>query len=125
MSAPLALLITDYHMYFDKFTFKTRVGQKIQNICLPLYESHSHHNSNDSLFSFRTAFHPKSKTLISKERAFDIPTYVLKYTMAGQQWDDGDVEYHRWLSVATLLIYGLQDQLVDLEEEQDMERVRY
>ncbi len=53
-------------------------------------------------------------------RAFDVPTYVLKYTMNGQWWPDGGVEFHQWINVATLVIHGAQDKLVLLEEEEEM-----
>ena len=56
-------------------------------------------------------------------RAFDVPTYVLKYTMNGQNWLEGGEDYHRWITPTTLLIYGRQDKLVLMEEEQEMERV--
>jgi hypothetical protein len=43
--------------------------------------------------------------------------------MRGQDWLDGDEVFHRLLNVATLLVYGVKDQLVSLEDEQDMEKV--
>ena len=57
------------------------------------------------------------------EKAFDVPTYVLKHIMNGQNWLEGGEDYHRWLETAVLLIYGRQDRLVTLEEEQEMEKV--
>ena len=58
-----------------------------------------------------------------QERAFDVPTYVLKYTMMGQDWLEGGLEYHMMLNVPTLIIHGEQDKLVSIEEEEEMERV--
>ena len=60
---------------------------------------------------------------MDKGEAFSIPTYVLQHTMNGQDWPDGDELYHQWLLCPTLLIYGAQDKLVTLKEEQHMEEV--
>ena len=43
--------------------------------------------------------------------------------MNGQNWEEGDVEYHRWISAPTLLLHGRQDQLVSIEEEMEMVEV--
>ena len=67
---------------------------------------------------FRSAFN--SKKYISQDKAFDVPSYVLKYIMNGQWWPDGGAEYHQWIKAATLLIHGAQDKLVLLEEEEEM-----
>ena len=68
----------------------------------------------------RNAFHKESKTCIPQERAFDIPSYVLKYTMNGQVWPQGDELYHEGIDVPTLLVHGRDDHLVSVEEEQGM-----
>lgn len=52
--------------------------------------------------------------------AFDIPAYVLSYVMNGQEWPDGDDVFHNWITVATLLIYGAEDQFIGLDDEEDM-----
>jgi pimeloyl-ACP methyl ester carboxylesterase len=52
-----------------------------------------------------------------------VPAYVLKHTMAGQVWLEGDKEYHSWLDVPTLLIHGVQDKLITIEEEVEMKEV--
>ncbi len=69
------------------------------------------------------AFASTRRPVISPEEAFAIPTYVLRHTMNGQIWPDGDELFHNWLMCPTLLIYGLKDQLVSLREEKDMEEV--
>lgn len=72
----------------------------------------------------RNAFHKESKICIPQEHAFDIPSYVLKYTMNGQIWPHGDDVYYEGIDVFTLLIHGRDDHLVSVEEEQDMVEVR-
>ena len=49
--------------------------------------------------------------------------YVLKYTMDGQVWPDGDLAYHEEITAPTLLIHGQQDSLVPIEEALLMEAV--
>jgi abhydrolase domain-containing protein 8 len=61
---------------------------------------------------------------VAHEKAFDIPTYVLKGIMNGQMWEEGDAEYHEWINAPTLLIHGKEDQLVSIEEENEMVEVR-
>ena len=82
------------------------------------------------LFSFslayhsRRAFHTKRPHTGSEEqRALDVPSYVLHATMKGQNWMDGDEDYHLDIAVSVLLIYGMQDQFVSLEEEEWMQEV--
>ena len=58
-----------------------------------------------------------------RELAFQIPTHVLRHTMNGQDWADGDELYHNWLTCPTLLLYGDKDKLVALDEEHEMLRV--
>ncbi|CAC5377514.1 ABHD8 [Mytilus coruscus] len=73
----------------------------------------------------RGAFHPSFKKSSDREKAFDVPTYVLSYVMNGQHWPDGDDLYHSWINVPTLLVYGQQDGLVDKEEEEEMTKTIY
>ena len=80
-------------------------------------QTRHHHVSN------RSAFHTSRRPAMDKEDAFSIPTYVLQHTMNGQDWSDGDELYHQWLLCPTLLIYGAQDKLVTLKEEEHMEEV--
>ena len=74
-------------------------------------------------FCFRGAFSTTKEPVIPLEEAFAIPTYVLKHTMNGQIWPEGDDFFHNWLMCPTLLIYGLNDKLISLEEEKEMEEV--
>ncbi|XP_013390910.1 protein ABHD8-like [Lingula anatina] len=74
----------------------------------------------------KSAFHKESKkTYVPKEKALDVPTYILKHMMNGQVWPEGNAEFHQWLNVPTLLIFGQDDQLVSLEEEIEMNMVIY
>ena len=76
------------------------------------------------LFYFnRSAFKDPSKSSVPAERAFDVPTYVLKHTMNGQDWPGGTAEYHSHIRCPTLLIHGEHDSLVTVEEEEEMEQV--
>lgn len=43
--------------------------------------------------------------------------------MQGQYWPEGNQEYHAAVNVAVLLIYGLQDEFVTLDETQWMHEV--
>ena len=43
--------------------------------------------------------------------------------MRGQLWKEGDEDYHAALNVGVLLIYGMQDELVQLDDEQWMQEV--
>ncbi|XP_048735832.1 uncharacterized protein LOC125651303 [Ostrea edulis] len=70
----------------------------------------------------RGAFHNNSKLLVDKQKAFDIPTYVLDFIMNGQWWLDGDDLYHSCINVSTLLIWGRHDKFVSLEEEEAMDK---
>lgn len=57
--------------------------------------------------------------------AFKVPSYVLRATMMGQNWNEGDEEFHSDLMVATLLIHGSHDKFVSLEEEAYMHETIY
>ncbi|CAG5128695.1 unnamed protein product [Candidula unifasciata] len=72
---------------------------------------------------YKSAFYSKQSPVVPKEVAFNIPAYVLQYTMNGQDWPDGDEVYHEWITCPSLLIYGAYDQLVSLQEEKDMAKV--
>ncbi|XP_041365904.1 uncharacterized protein LOC121380927, partial [Gigantopelta aegis] len=71
------------------------------------------------------ALNSTKEPAIPPEEAFAIPTYVLQHTMNGQIWPEGDEFFHNWLMCPALLIYGLRDQLISLEEEKDMEEAIY
>ncbi|XP_005094356.1 uncharacterized protein LOC101852461 [Aplysia californica] len=69
---------------------------------------------------YKGAFHNKRTPVLPKEEAFNIPTYVLQNTMNGQDWPEGDEIFHNWLTCPCLLVYGSEDKLVSLKEEQEM-----
>ena len=65
-----------------------------------------------------------AKTLaVPIEKTFDIPAHVLSHIMRGQWWPDGDEMYHSWIATPTLLVYGRNDKLVRLWEEEEMHKV--
>lgn len=65
-------------------------------------------------FIFRRLFYNWKEELVNS--LVVPPTYVLKYTMMGQWWPDGGVQFHSELKVSTLLIHGRQDALVSVGE---------
>ncbi|XP_071793975.1 protein ABHD8-like [Asterias amurensis] len=72
------------------------------------------------------AFHKNSQhTKQDKTRTFDVPAYVLRATMQGQLWMEGNEDYHAALNVGVLLIYGMQDELVQLDDEKWMNETIY
>lgn len=44
--------------------------------------------------------------------------------MSGQYWPEGDEVYHAELTVPTLLIHGMHDKFVPIEEDQRMAEVK-
>ena len=66
-------------------------------------------------------YSPRGKTIKFKE-AFDVPQYVFRHVVAGQLWPEGDAGFHRRVTLPTLLVYGMRDDLVSLVEECEMER---
>lgn len=50
------------------------------------------------------------------------PRYVLEYVAKGQHWPEGDVAFHRRITVPTLLLHGMKDDRVSLVEMCEMER---
>lgn len=54
-----------------------------------------------------------------------LPSYVRHHLGAGQSWPEGDVAFHRKVSVPTLLVHGLKDRFVSLVEMCEMERVKF
>ncbi|ESO87579.1 hypothetical protein LOTGIDRAFT_75209, partial [Lottia gigantea] len=73
----------------------------------------------------RSAFSQSKKPDKLSYEAFSIPTYVLSNIMKGQIWSDGDEFYHNWIVSPTLLIYGQQDKLITLREEERMREAIY
>ncbi|XP_028399110.1 protein ABHD8-like [Dendronephthya gigantea] len=79
------------------------------------------------VWSFRRmGFHAHtSRNTIQSSGAFEVPSYVLRATMMGQTWNEGNEEFHSDLMVATLLIYGNHDNFVTLDEETHMHETIY
>ncbi|CAL4062291.1 unnamed protein product [Meganyctiphanes norvegica] len=50
------------------------------------------------------------------------PRYVIEHVAQGQDWPEGDVAFHRRITVPTLLLYGMKDTRVSLVEMCEMER---
>ena len=46
-----------------------------------------------------------------------------RHLAVGQSWLEGDVAFHRKITVPTLLVHGLKDKFVSLVEMCEMERV--
>uniref|UniRef100_A0A915IPD3 acylglycerol lipase n=1 Tax=Romanomermis culicivorax TaxID=13658 RepID=A0A915IPD3_ROMCU len=70
----------------------------------------------------RLAYHikPSSKNF---RRAFGmVDSKAVRFIMLGQNWPQGDRIYHQQINVPTLLIYGLSDRLVSLDEMNDMRK---
>ncbi|XP_063843317.1 uncharacterized protein LOC135090481 [Scylla paramamosain] len=50
------------------------------------------------------------------------PRYVLENVARGQIWPEGDIAFHRRITVPTLLLHGMKDEHVTLVEMCEMER---
>jgi len=53
-----------------------------------------------------------------------VSPFVLRSTMSGQYWPEGDEVYHAELTVPVLLVHGMHDKFVPIEEDQRMAEVR-
>ncbi|KAI8483591.1 Protein abhd8 [Branchiostoma belcheri] len=71
----------------------------------------------------RRAFSTRAQlsTVENMHKSFNVPAHVLRGTMVGQVWHEGDEGYHTEIEVPTLLIHGRQDGLVPLQDEYGME----
>lgn len=50
-------------------------------------------------------------------------SFVLRAMMSGQYWPEGDEVYHAELTVPVLLVHGMHDKFVPIEEDQRMAEV--
>ncbi|TNN77529.1 Protein ABHD8 [Liparis tanakae] len=66
----------------------------------------------------------KEKQLLRDNNAFNVSPFVLRATMSGQYWPEGDEVYHAELTVPVLLVHGMHDKFVPIEEDQRMAEVR-
>ena len=65
----------------------------------------------------------KEKQLLKENNAFSVSSFVLRAMMSGQYWPEGDEVYHAELTVPTLLVHGMHDKFVPVEEDQRMAEV--
>lgn len=60
------------------------------------------------------------KRMLKDHRAFDVPSFVLRSMMNGQYWPEGDEVYHAEIVVPTLLVHGMHDKFVHVDDDQQM-----
>nr|XP_060640742.1 protein ABHD8 [Anolis sagrei ordinatus]XP_060640743.1 protein ABHD8 [Anolis sagrei ordinatus] len=65
----------------------------------------------------------KEKQLLKEGNAFKVSSFVLRAMMGGQYWPEGDEVYHAELTVPVLLVHGMHDRFVPLEEDQRMAEI--
>ncbi|NWZ41396.1 ABHD8 protein, partial [Brachypodius atriceps] len=65
----------------------------------------------------------KEKQLLREGNAFNVSSFVLRATMSGQYWPEGDELYHAELAVPVLLVHGMHDKFVPVEEDQRMAEI--
>lgn len=67
----------------------------------------------------------REKRMLKDHRAFHVPSFVLRSMMSGQYWPEGDEVYHAEIVVPTLLVHGMHDRFVHVEDDQQMTEVSY
>uniref|UniRef100_A0A8D0L5M1 Protein ABHD8 n=1 Tax=Sphenodon punctatus TaxID=8508 RepID=A0A8D0L5M1_SPHPU len=65
----------------------------------------------------------KEKQLLKEGNAFNVSSFVLRAMMSGQYWPEGDEVYHAELTVPILLVHGMHDKFVPVEEDQRMAEI--
>ncbi|CAL8309895.1 unnamed protein product [Lota lota] len=65
----------------------------------------------------------KERQLLKEKKAFDVSSFVLRATMSGQYWPEGDEVYHAEIAVPVLLVHGMCDKFVPVEEDQRMAEI--
>ncbi|XP_031715386.1 protein ABHD8 [Anarrhichthys ocellatus] len=65
----------------------------------------------------------KEKQLLKDNNAFNVSSFVLRAMMSGQYWPEGDEVYHAELTVPILLVHGMHDKFVPIEEDQRMAEI--
>ncbi|XP_072834106.2 protein ABHD8 [Pogona vitticeps] len=65
----------------------------------------------------------KEKQLLKEGNAFNVSSFVLRAMMGGQYWPEGDEVYHAELTVPVLLVHGMHDKFVPVEEDQRMAEI--
>ncbi|XP_015260653.1 PREDICTED: abhydrolase domain-containing protein 8 [Cyprinodon variegatus] len=65
----------------------------------------------------------REKQLLKEYNAFNVSSFVLRAMMSGQYWPEGDEVYHAELTVPVLLVHGMHDKFVPVEEDQRMTEI--
>ncbi|XP_068197608.1 protein ABHD8-like [Antennarius striatus] len=65
----------------------------------------------------------KEKQLLKQGNAFNVSPFVLRAMMSGQYWPEGDEVYHAELTVPILLVHGMCDKFVPMDEDQHMAEI--
>ncbi|KAL0966675.1 hypothetical protein UPYG_G00298250 [Umbra pygmaea] len=65
----------------------------------------------------------KEKQLLKQGNAFNVNPFVLRAMMSGQYWPEGDEVYHAELTVPILLVHGMCDKFVPVDEDQRMAEI--
>ncbi|XP_027025847.1 protein ABHD8 [Tachysurus fulvidraco] len=65
----------------------------------------------------------KEKKLLKEKNAFNVSSFVLRSMMNGQYWPEGDEVYHAELTVPILLVHGMYDRFVPIQEDQHMAEI--
>ncbi|KAK9519537.1 hypothetical protein VZT92_022261 [Zoarces viviparus] len=65
----------------------------------------------------------KEKQLLKDNNVFNVSSFVLRAMMSGQYWPEGDEVYHAELTVPILLVHGMHDKFVPIEEDQRMAEI--
>ncbi|XP_051967799.1 protein ABHD8-like [Xyrauchen texanus] len=65
----------------------------------------------------------REKKLLKENNAFNVSSFVLRSMMSGQYWPEGDEVYHAELTVPVLLVHGMYDKFVPVQEDQRMAEI--
>nr|XP_055039356.1 protein ABHD8-like [Misgurnus anguillicaudatus]XP_055039357.1 protein ABHD8-like [Misgurnus anguillicaudatus] len=65
----------------------------------------------------------REKKLLKENNAFNVSSFVLRSMMSGQYWPEGDEVYHAELTVPVLLVHGMYDKFVPIQEDQRMAEI--
>ncbi|XP_053490167.1 protein ABHD8 [Ictalurus furcatus] len=65
----------------------------------------------------------REKKLLKEKNAFNVSSFVLRSMMNGQYWPEGDEVYHAELTAPILLVHGVYDRFVSIQEDQRMAEI--
>lgn len=85
-------------------------------------------NTSSLFLTFRAGFArqgAKEKQLLKQGNAFNVSPFVLRAMMSGQYWPEGDEVYHAELTAPILLVHGMCDKFVPMDEDQRMAEVQW